>query len=186
MKHKKGLLNQIYIVVILVAVLLFIIGLFSLGAIVLPIFAGQGIEVAGIVQNSLSTSGNQELEDAGEVATSTTINVLGGLELLVYLTLIGLVLGYIMIAYYVRTYPFLAFFWIGALVGLVIIAMIMSNAYETAKTSPELEAFYSVWGTNDFLMSYLPHLVAFIGIIGGIVLFGLVATNDSETETRYL
>jgi hypothetical protein len=183
-KNRKGLLNQIMIVVILITVIIAIIGVFSLASIVLPVLTGEGIEVATLLQTSMNESGIAEMNDAGQVATSTTINVLGIFELLVYLFFFGLVIGFIMVAYYVRTYPFLAFFWAGGMVITTIIAMIMSNAYEQAKTG-DLAQFYNTWGTNDLLMSYLPHIMAVVTIVGGIVLFVLVS-RDSEGETQAL
>ena len=183
--NKKGLLNQIYIVIVLVVVLIAIIGLYSLGSIVLPIVVGEGTNTANTIHQSIVDGGLVELQNASAVASQATVNALGVFELITYFVFLGLIIGYIMIAYYVRTYPFLGFFWLGAIVALVVIAMIMSNAYEQAKNETDLNKFYTSWGTNDLLMSYLPHIVTVIGIIGGIILFALVST-ESEAEVQRL
>jgi hypothetical protein len=182
--NRKGLLNQILIVIVLIVVVMAIVASISLGSIIFPIISGEGIDVAHEIQSSIELAGNSEMTNASEVATSASINVLGTFEFIIYIGFLGLVIGYIMVAYYVRTYPFLAFFWIVGMILIVIFAMIMSNAYEQAKGG-DLESFYTTWGSNDLLMSYLPHIMAFVTIIGGIVLFAIVS-KDPEAETQML
>ena len=182
---RKGLLNQIYIVVIIAVILITIIGLFSLASIVLPILVGEGNLVTNIIQTDLQNSGIEPLQNASTTPTETISGILGAVELIVYFLFLGLIIGFIIIAYYVRTYPFLAFFWAGIMVILVIMAMIMSNAYEQAKNEPDLQAFYTTWGSNDLIMSYLPHIIASIGILGGIVLFVLVS-RETESDVQRL
>lgn len=184
MNRKGDILSNIMIVMVLIVVVVGIIGVFSLGSIVLPIISGEGIDAANMIQESVAAAGDSGLTNASTVATSTTINTLGIVEMLVYFLFLGLVIGFIIVSYYIRTYPFLGFFWIGGMVIIVIISMIMSNAYEQAKTG-DLASYYTTWGTNDLLMSYLPHIMAFITIFGGIVLFAIVS-RDPEQETQLL
>lgn len=179
---KKGFLNQVMIVLIIVVVIIVIMGLFTLGSIVLPIIAGEGAALSSTIQSSVADSGVIELQNATQVSTDTVINVLGVMEVIVYLFFMGLVIGFIFIAYYVKTYPFLAWFWIGIMAIVVIMAMIMSNIYQEASVEGDLSSFYTTWGTNDLLMNYLPHIFTFIGVFGGVILF-VIISRDSEVET---
>lgn len=182
---KKGLVEQIYLVMVLIVILITVIGLFSLGSIVLPILVGEGNSVTDIIQTDLANSGIEPLQNASTVPAETVKGVLGVVELVLYFMFLGLIIGFVLIAYYVRSYPFLAWFWAGAMVIIVIMAMIMSNAYEQAKNEPDLQSFYLTWGSNDLLMSYLPHIILSIGILGGIILFVLIS-RDSESEVQQI
>lgn len=182
MKKKGEILNNILVVLIVIIAVIFIVAVFSLASIILPIITGEGIESARIIQSSIASAGNSGLTNASNVATETTVSVLGNVELLVYFFFLGLILGYMMIAYYVRSYPYLAFLWIGFMILVVIISMFMSNAYELARNDSQVQDYYSTWGTNDFLMSYLPIIMTVIMIIGGILLFGIISTSDTESK----
>lgn len=178
-----NLVSKIMIVIILFLVLAMLIGGYVLGSMILPILVGEGTHLTNVIQSDMDTHlPGSALANATAVATDTTQGVLGVFQLLVYFCLFGLIAGYFIIALYVRTYPFLAVFWIFLIIALVVFAMIFSNAYQYASTSStDLETFYTNWGTNHFMMTYLPHIVAVIGILGGILLFTLIS-KDPESE----
>lgn len=183
--NKRGeLTNQIMMVIILCLVAAALIGAFWIVSVIGPIVAGEGTSIANQISTSVhSVSPNTGLDNATSVATNTTKGVLGTFELFVYLGFIGFFLGYLIICYYVRSYPFLAFFWIFIVIFLVFFSMLLSNAYQQAATTTlDMAAFYQSWGTNDFIMNYLPEIIAFMGITGGILLFVLVSREPESEE----
>lgn len=185
-KNKKGLVKEIMIVIILFIVVVVLVSGYWIVSMVGPVIVGEGSAVAHQIQTSISAnSPNTSLDNASQIVTSTTINVLGTFEILVYFGLMGMIIGFMLMAYYVRTYPFLAVFWVFMIIFLAFFAMLISNSYQQASTSGNLNTFYTNWGTNNFLMTYLPHIVVFFGVIGGILLF-VLASKDPESETQLI
>ena len=184
--NKKGdLVKNITMVLILFVVLGFLVGGYFLVSMVGPLVVGEGLNSMNILQTAINTTQQgTNLANASAVAVEFGTNFLGVIEVFVYFALVGLFLGYLIICYYARSYPFLAIFWVFAIIFLVLFAMILSNAYiTTAESNSDINAFYQTWGTNDLLMRYLPHLVALFGITGGIFLFVLVS-REPEAETQ--
>jgi hypothetical protein len=172
-------------VMILFVVLGFLVGGYFLVSMVGPLVVGEGLSSMSILQTAINTTqAGSNLANSTAVAVEFATNFLGVIEVFVYFALIGLFLGYLIICFYARSYPFLAIFWVFAVIFLVIFSMILSNAYiTTAESNSDINAFYETWGTNDLLMRYLPHLVGLFGIIGGIFLFVLIG-KEPEAETQ--
>lgn len=186
MKNKKGFGNQLMIVLILAVVLAIGILIFWAGAMVLPLLTGTGNTLLNTIQTSVNANNpSSDLANATNITVNISKNILGIVETIVYISLFILMIGYITLCFYVRTYPFLAFFWIFIVVGLVFVSMFVSNAYMLAKQDSNLADFYSTWGTNSLLMENLPVIVAFFGVISGIFLF-VLATKDQEGEVQQL
>lgn len=184
-KNKKGLIDQITIVLIMAVALAFIILVFWAGSMVLPVLIGTGKQVTNQMQITVQQNNpNSDIANATSVSTSTANGILGIGETIVYIALLVLFVGFIMLAFYVRTYPFLAFFWVFIIIALVFMSMFVSNAYLTASQG-DLKNFYSDWGSNDFLMSNLPIIVAVVGVFGGIFLF-VLASKEPESEVQTL
>lgn len=184
--NRKGLVEQIYIVLIMAFVLALIILMFWVGSMTLPILFGAGSMVTDQLSNSINTqSPNSDLSNATNTAISMTRGILGIGETLTYIAMLILIVGFIMLAFYVRSYPFLAFFWIFIIIALTFMAMLVSNSYTQASQSPATEQFYQQWGQNDFLMSNLPIIVVVIGVFGGIFLF-VLASREPESEVQIL
>lgn len=176
-----GILNNIQMVLLIALVLGFIVGaVFILGT-VGPIVSGEGKNIATQIRTAVNQNNpNTNLSAATTTTTTIVENVLGTGELLVYMFFMGLFIGYLILAYNVRTYPYLAFFWVFLMVVMVVLSVIVSNAYQQAAANGPTASFYTAWGTNNFLMENLPFIVAVIGIIGGILLFVIVQRVPEE------
>lgn len=185
-QNKKGVIDQLMMVLIMAVVLVVIILVFWAGSMLLPVLTGTGNILVDTFTDSVNTnSPDTELANASNVAGNIASSILGVGESIVYIALIVLFAGFLMMAFYVRTYPFLAFFWIFIIIALTFVSMFVSNAYMTASVSSPLSSFYADWGSNDFLMSNLPSIVVFIGVIGGIFLF-VLASREPESEVQQL
>lgn len=184
--NKRGLLNEIWIVVILFIVFLVGMCLYWIFATAAPVVVGEGRVLTGIIQTSFATNDpNGSLNNASDIAVNTANNFLGMVEGIIYLAFFGGMIGFIAVCYYVRTYKWLSLVWVMLMIGLTVIAMVLSNAYQdAAATSTDLTNFYNTWGTNNFIMFNLPYIIAGFGVITGIILFALVAISGDEEETK--
>ena len=182
--NKRGVYNEVMIVIVIFIALMSIIGLFWVYGAIAPIVVGQSQALTDELSSSINTnSPNSELANASVVPLQTANTFLGLVETISYLCILGGFLGFIAICFYVRTYRWLSMVWIVLVIGAVVVSAILSNAYQDMyNSSSNLADFYSEWGTNDFLLSYLPLIVGMLGVIGGIILF-TIQTLGSEEET---
>lgn len=179
--NKRGLLNEVWIVLILFFVAIALVFGYTLFSVAAPVLVGEGKSVTSIISTNFGAGDNTTLGNATVVSVQTANGFLGMVELSVYLIFFGMLIGYFAVCYYVRTYKWLAVVWMMLIVALVVISMILSNTYQiTANSNTDLAAFYQTWGTNDFLMNYLPIIVAGLGIISGIILFTIMSVGSDE------
>lgn len=183
--NKKGILNEVWIVIIIfIAFMTIILGIWFVGT-VAPLIIGEGQMITSTLSTSIAqNSPNSSLQNASVVPIQTANSLMGLAEGIIYLAMIGAFLGFLVVCYYVRTYKWLSMVWIVFVIGAVIISMVVSNAYQDAyNSSDHLASLYSQWGTNDFLLNYLPVITGGLGVMGGIILFALAAVGtDEETE----
>lgn len=183
-KNKKGVYNEVMIVIVLFIAFMSIIGLLWVYGAIAPLVVGEGQFLTEQLSTSINTnSPNSELANASTVPLETADTFLGLVEVISYLCILGGFLGFIAVCFYVRTYRWLSMVWIILVIGAVIVSMILSNAYQDIyNSSTDLASFYQEWGTNDFLLTYLPLIVGILGVVGGIILF-TIQTLGSEEET---
>jgi glucan phosphoethanolaminetransferase (alkaline phosphatase superfamily) len=181
--NKKGLYKELAITVILALVIGGFMILFWIYSMVAPVLSKTSGDVTSAINSAAVQTGDNNMTSAISTSTGIVTNTTPILKWIGYFALIFLFLGFIMIAFYVRTYPFLAFIWIGAIILLTVMAMILSNAYiQSYNTSDYLASAYGSFAANDYLMRYLPHIFAGFGILGGIVLF-VLAGKEETTPT---
>jgi len=180
--NKRGLTNEIWIVIILFIVILMSVFAYWAYSSTAPLVTGLSSQITTQVKQTVdSTSPNSTLANVTAISVNTTNGILGLGESFVYIGLIGIFLGFLGICYYTRTFKWLSVVWILLVIVLVFISMILSNSYQDSKnTATDLNKFYTTWGTNDFLMSNLPYIVGFFGFICGIILFAISALPDES------
>lgn len=182
----ENLTKNMYMILIFVAVIFLIIGGFVLFAMLGPITFGSIGELKDVATDDLNNlDPNSDLSNATIAAADLSTSFTGIAEFMIYVVMISLAFGFILIALYVRQYPFLAYLWVFIVIFFVIVSIVFSMAYNEAKADPTLNNFYQQWGTNDFIMSKLPFIVTIFGVITGIVLFSLVH-RDKEGEVVYV
>lgn len=103
-------------------------------------------------------------------------NALDNLQWLAYTLPIVLFLCFIMMCFYVRTYPFLLPIWLAISGVLVFMAILMTSGYNQSVGD---DPFYADYAINNFYMSYMPYLIGAVALIGGIVLLVLVSKDAS-------
>lgn len=184
---KKGVFGDNFVMIAIIGLVLTIIifGVWAL-SITAPLLFGESQVVLNTLDDAINLNPEgTALQNASEPVLSGATNVLGVMELVIYLLFIGGFMGFLVLCYYVRTNKWLISIWILFIVGAVVVAMIVTNAYETAKQDSNLNDFYTQWGNNDFLMMHLPYIILTLGVFGGILLFILADKGESE-ETQVL
>lgn len=178
-----GFLDNMQFMLILIIVLALIVGLvYGLVTLGAPV-VGETNNAATSIKDSFTTSptmNNTDISNATVTTANITSGVLGKMELFVYAIFFGLFLGFLVVAYEVKFYPFLSFAWIGLMVIVVLFSIIISNAYQEESTNPATAAYYSTWGNAGWIMNYLPHIFAVLGLVSGILLFAISTKAPDE------
>jgi hypothetical protein len=180
--NKEGFVNQIMIVLIIGLVFILIFAVYYVWSLSAPIVQKLSNDVSPIIKKAVGNSGDSSLINATEVSVNAVNNSLNNMEWIGYTALIFMFLTFILIAFYVRTYPFLIFVWFFMIVLGVFIGIFLSVSYQNIKSQGGfLAEAYSSWQTNDLILSYIPHIMVVIGLIGGVVLF-ILASRETEAE----
>lgn len=180
-KDKKGISNQIMLVIIMGIVLAMIVLLVFLSHLILPPLQSVSQDTNGIIQETFQSSGDQNLIDAGEASFQPAAESLNNLEWMSYTLVILSFLVFLIMCFYVRTYPFLMFVWIIMMVVLIFISLYLTTTYQGLVTDDTLGGYYTSWENTDFILQNLPIILVFVGIIGGAIMF-MLASRDRESE----
>lgn len=179
-----GFVDNIQFIFILVIVLALVVGLIYGAAVAGPLISGETTNAANSVKLAVQNSeNNSALSNATTTTANTVTGVMGKMELLVYAVFFGFFIGFLVVAYEVKFYPFLSFAWIALMIIVVLFAIILSNAYAEQKIDGVTQEFYSTWGSTGWLMDYLPHIVGTLGLISTIMLFMLSSRSPDEEVT---
>jgi MFS family permease len=171
-KSKKGGFSDLFIVMILSLAIVFICGLF--------IFIG-GKVTTGVMQ----TLGNKTI---GNGNTTTIINeslgkVNQSYQALYWISvflIIGMILSVFIGSYLVTTKPIFFIPYIFILIIAIIVAVVISNAYEQVLLNPDLASTFAGFVGANFIMLQLPLWIAIVGIVGGIIMFARMGSNDQQ------
>lgn len=179
-----GFLDNIQFIFVLVMVLVGIIGVVYFLVVGGPLISGSIGDAATSIKSAVQQRDNNT--DIGNATTTTAnmvIDVTGKMELLVYALFFGLFLGFLVVAYEVKFYPFLSFAWIGLMIVVVLFSIVISNSYQEDIASGPTSEFYSTWGNTGWIMAYLPHIFTTLGLVSGILLFALSTRSPDEEVT---
>ena len=137
-----------------------------------------------IIQESLASSGDGNLTAAGEASFQPAADSLNNFEWISYTIFIVLILTWLIMCFYVRTYPFLMVIWILLVIVLVALSLYLSVVYQDLRLDPTLGTYYQSWENTDYFLQFLPAIVVIVGIIGGIIMFAILS-RDNEAELGY-
>lgn len=103
------------------------------------------------------------------------------LEWVSYAIFIVLIFSFLIIAFFVRSYPWLVVVWLGIVIIMVYSSILMADSYQDLASSGGLvgEA-YQNWQQQDFLFNYYPTIIGTLGLIGGVVLFIFALRGNSQ------
>lgn len=186
MMNKRGVMDQLYPVLIMGVVLLGLILVIFLLAIGLPMLT-KGLNIFNTAfQGAIENAPDKNITVAGKVSVGNANTGVQVLEWISYALIIMFILAFFIMCFYVRTYPFLSFIWIGIVIVLVVASLIMTVAYQNIMNSGGwISDAVGGWKNTNYILAYLPHIVAGIGIIGGIIMF-ILASREPEAEVMGL
>lgn len=179
-----GFLDNMQFMLILVIVIVGVIGVIYGLVTVGPLISGEGGSALRDIKLAVQqTDNNTAIGNATTISADTVTGVTGKMELLVYAIFIGLFIGFFIVAYEVKFYPFLSWAWIALMVVVVLFAIVLSNAYQEASADPTTAAYYATWGSTGYLMYYLPYIASALGLLSGVILFALSQKSPDEDLT---
>ena len=175
--NKKGdVMSALITILVMVFVLvILVVGWFAYSLLAPPLVTTIGTvsdQLINIPESSVSNYSNATI---GNISRGLNRNI----EWFSYFLLIGSFLGFILIAFFVRTYPIMSVFYIGFMVVLIICSIYLSNSYMAVADSGT-STFYQQYPSIDFLMRNLPYILTAEVLIGGVVMFILIGTSEVE------
>lgn len=94
--------------------------------------------------------------------------------------IVGMIISIFIGSYLVTTKPVFFIPYIFILIIAVIIAVGLSNAYETVIQDPILASTFAGFVGANFILSKLPIWIAIIGGIGGIIMFARLGSREGD------
>lgn len=187
--NKRGFDNQIMILIVLGIMVILFMGIIFIvavaGPIVVDLVSGTNDIVQDLAISKPPPNAGNSNANFSEITQASFGNATEGvqqLQFLVYTLIIIMFLGFIAIAFYVRTYPFLIYIWILMIVVLAVFGLIITVAYQNiVDDNNYLAETVTSWKLTHFLMSSLPHIIVALGIVGGIIMF-MLPSRDAESE----
>jgi len=162
--NKKGDITGVFYLVIMIsafAIFLLIVG-YIVPQITTPL--KNQIGISENINNSISTSAN--------IAKHT-------LPTIWLFLFAGLLLGLFITAYFINTHPIFVPFFIIFLVGAIIVAVPLSNAYEALSANATLSSTATEQSAIGFIITKLPLVTFIIGLIIMIVTFAKSGGNEA-------
>lgn len=140
-------------------------------------------DVANIVQGEADNSdGNLSLA-ANLTISSANRAIQTNIQWFSYGILLAGILAFIIVAFFVRAYPFLMIYWIIFGIIIVVVSIFMSIGYSDIRVGDDyLGAAYQSWTGNDYIMQYLPYIASAFFLITGTILFLVISTKDIPQE----
>jgi len=159
---------------------------FIIFAFVIVMATGILLYIFGQAEDQLQeTVGKMDLGTEGNNASQIIANTVGSANIsfkalywLSVLIIFGMILGIFIGSYMVTTKPIFfvpyLFIWIIA----IIVAVPISNTYETLQADATLGSTYANFVGANFILNYLPMVVGIVGMIGAIIMFSRMGRRE--------
>ena len=179
--NRRGIASQ-FVILIVMGIILFCLFAFWWA------YSLIGPPILNTIDNAVTTlstsqAGNQNISDALNATIVPVNRSLGNLEWISYSLPIMLLLVFILMCSYARSYPFLLPVWLAICAILVFSAIVLSAGFENSTVNDG--ALYAGYEANNFFITYMPHMITAIGIIGGFVLL-IIVSRDKEAEAQVI
>lgn len=178
-KEKKGLADKIILLLVMGFVLIMIFVFLFLAQLVLPLMVGLSQETNLQIRDAFQQTGDENIINASQVSFEPASQSLNNLEWISYTLFIIVLLVFLIMCSYVRTYPFLIFVWIVLMLVLLFLSLYLVVSYQDMVADATLGGYYTSWENTDFMLKNLPVIVLFMGVIGGIIMF-FVSRNSEQ------
>ena len=164
MMNKKGSIEDS----ILIVILLFITAIIFVFAYVIN---GAISSAAAPAFESVAAGSSVGLTTVDAIF-DTTINY-------VYLAVFfGLIISLVVTSFLTPTHPIFYIFAIIIFIALMIVSVVLSNAYEMITSSSTFTSAVNHMPIMDYLMLHLPTIAIVIGVLGAIIIFSRAGQNS--------
>ena len=170
--NKKGGMSDLFIFMIFAFAILLICG----------IFIYMGGNITSEVHEKMD---NMQFGDANttQVIDNTLGKVNQAYQSLYWISIflmVGMVLSIFIGSYLVTTRPIFFIPYIFIVIIAIIIAVGLSNAYETVIADPTMASTFAGFVGANFIMLKLPIWISIIGIVGGIIMFVRMGSREND------
>ena len=165
-KNKKGGFTDLFI--------------FMIFAFVLILFSGVFIYITNATTDELRENidsmnlvgdGNNNASTVLENTLGKSVNSFNALYWITAFLIFGMIIAIFIGSYMVTTKPVFFIPYIFVVIIAIVVAVAMSNAYETLASDPTLSSTFSNFVGSNWVMSQLPIVISIVGITGGIIMF---------------
>lgn len=180
-RNKRGFIDKTLGLVVFGVVLIFIVLIVYFGSLLMPILT-PNLQTAGtLVNDAFQSVDNEPIQNASTAVIVPATNALNNMEWLSYSLMIVCFLAFLIMCFYVRTYPFLLWIWIIMIIIIVFVSIYLTVAYQDLRADATLGQYYQSWENTDFMLRNLPIVMLIIGIVGGVIMF-ILSSRDAAAE----
>jgi hypothetical protein len=163
--------------------------LFMIISFVLVLFCGIFIFISGEVTDQMQeTIANTNLIGDGtnnaSVVVSNTMgasnNSFQALYWISIFLIFGMIIAIFIGSFMVTTKPIFFIPFLFLLIIAVIVSVPLSNAYETLRSTAELETTFSSFTGSNWILSNLPMIVVIVGFVGAIIMFVRMGKREEQ------
>ena len=175
LKNKRGGFTDLFIFMIL--------------AFVLVMISAIMIYIGNVTEEQLQeTVGKMNLHDStGQNASVVISQTFGAVNqsyaALYWITIfliVGMIVGIFIGSYLVTTKPIFFIPYIFIVIIAIIVAVPISNAYETIANTPDLASTYAGFTGANWIMLNLPIWIAIIGFTGAMIMFSRMGKREAD------
>lgn len=170
--NKKGGMSDLFIFMIFSFAILLICGIF--------IYMGGNITSEVHEKMDQMQFGNANTSQVIDDTLGKVNQAYQSLYWISIFLMVGMVISIFIGSYLVTTRPifFIPYFFI--VIIAIIIAVGLSNAYETVIADPTLASTFAGFVGANFIMLKLPIWISIIGIVGGIIMFVRMGSREND------
>ena len=175
LKNKRGGFSDLFI--------------FMIVSFVLVLFSGVFIYITTNVYDELDTK-FKTMDLAGDGNNNASVvleNTLGSanqsfsaLYWISIFLIFGMIIAIFIGSYMVTTKPIFFIPYIFVVIIAVVVAVAMSNAYETLSNTALLQSTFANFIGSNWILGQLPVIISIVGIAGGIIMFVRMGRREEQ------
>jgi hypothetical protein len=172
MKGKQGGFTDLFILIVFSFVIILCSGIY--------------IYISNVTTDQLHESmDSMDIGDGNRNASETIDNTMGkvtaSFDALYWISvflIFGMIIAIFIGSYMVTTKPIFFIPYLFIVIIAVIVAVPVSNAYETLRDDATLGSTFAGFTGSNFVMNYLPMIIIIVGIVGGIIMFSRMGKRE--------
>ena len=161
--------------------------IFMIVAFVIVLFSGVFLYITGQVndelaiklpQTNLVGDGTNNVSVVLENTLGSAIDSFDALYWIAIFLIFGMIMAIFIGSYMVTTKPIFFIPYLFIVIIAIIVAVAMSNAYETLSSDPNLSSTFAGFIGANWILAQLPMIIAIVGIVGGIIMFARMGKKE--------